>query len=98
MLRKEGKQGGEMRNNARRLSYNVGKDGTTTWENCWKNVQHFWRNTACAAVGTQKMPPKRGHVFMISLERRRSCSAYRELDVRSSQTRCSEFTNRMFGV
>ena len=98
MLRKEGKQGGEMRNNARRLSYNVGKDGTTTWENCWKNVQHFWRNTACAAVGTQKMPPKRGHVFVDSLERRRSCSAYQALDVRISQTGCSEFSNRMFGV
>mgnify|MGYP007104434060 FL=1 len=25
---------GKMRNDARRLSNNVGKDGTTTWENC----------------------------------------------------------------
>ena len=52
---------GKMRNDARRLSNNVGKDGTTTWKNCWKNVQHFWRNTACAEGGTQKMPPKRRH-------------------------------------
>ena len=35
---------------------------------------------------------------MISLERRRSCSAYRELELRISQTRYSEFSNKMFGV
>lgn len=34
---------------------------------------------------------------MISLERRRSCSAYRELELRISQTGCSDFTNKMFG-
>ena len=89
---------GKMRNDARRLSYNVGKDGTTTWENCWKNAQHFWRNTACIAVGIQKMPPKRGHVFMISLERRRSCSAYQALDVRISQTGCSEFEHNALSI
>ncbi len=81
---------GKMRNDARRLSYNVGKDGTITWENCWKNAQHFWRNTACAAVGIQKMPPKRGHWF---------CYFTREATELFciSSTRCSEFSNKMFG-
>ena len=32
---------GKMRNDAEKLSNNVGKDDTTTWENCWKNAQHF---------------------------------------------------------
>lgn len=87
MLRKKGKQGGEKRNNLGRLPNFVGR-----------SPQQRERNAVCAAVGIQKMPPKRGHVIMISLERRRSSSAYRELELRISQTRYSEFSNKMFGV
>lgn len=73
----------------------IGEGCPTLWG---RSLQQRGRNAVCAAVGTQKMPPKRGHVFVDSLERRRSCSAYRELELRISQTRCSDFSNRMFGV
>ena len=67
---------GKMRNDAEKLSNNVGKDGTTAWENCWKNAQYFWRNTACAEGGTKKCPLFGGIGFMVSLERLRKCSEF----------------------
>ena len=67
---------GKMRNDAEKLSNNVGKDGTTTWKNCWKNAQHFWRNTACAEGGIKKCPRKGGIGFMVSLKRLRRCSEF----------------------
>lgn len=62
-------------------------------ENCWKNAQHFWRNTACAAVGIQKMPPKGGMSLWLHSRGNGAVRVYRELDVRMSQTRGLDFSN-----
>lgn len=96
---------GKMRNDTGKLSNNVGKDGTTTWENCWKNAQHFWRNTACAEGGTKKCPRKggmslwfhsRGNGDVRYIEHQ--MLGYHKLDVQISQTRCLEFEHNTQGI
>ena len=89
---------GKMRNDAEKLSNNVGKDGTTTWENYWKNAQHFWRNTACAEGGTQKMPPKRGHWLYGFTREVTEMFGVHKLDVQISQTRCLELEHNTQGI
>ena len=67
---------GKMRNDAEKLSNNVGKDGTTTWGELLEECATFLRNTACAEGGTRKCPRKGGIGFMVSLERLRRYSEF----------------------